>query len=516
MDAYAEIPNALNSPSGATPPPSTVIGSTADVIPPTHTHRTLVLCFDGTGDQFDADNSNIVQFFSMLRKDDPSQQLVYYQAGIGTYTIPQIATPLMAKISKTIDLMVGSHLDAHVMGGYEFLMQNYEAGDKICIFGFSRGAYTARALVGMVHKVGLLPRCNHQQVPFAYKMYTKEDETGWRQSTAFKKAFSINVDIEFVGVWDTVSSVGIIPHRLPFTKASDNIRYFRHAMSLDERRVRFKANYWNRPTKEDCELGVKREEMPHSHKHALKHQGKHGPDDGHEETLPELERQYSQAITETDVEEVWFAGVHTDVGGGSVVNGTRNSLARIPLRWMIRQCFKTGTGILFHRSMFKQIGMDPASLYPHVLDRPPPIYQSPPPPSEPGSPDSATRLIIPPPQVIQNDPTIVVYSDGGTFVSEEDEDLADALCPAYDQLKLAPYWWILEVIPQRLRYQRSEDDEWAKDIVLNLGAGRHIPRQQTVGVKVHRTVKVRLAADGLEGGKYSPKANLKVEPQWID
>ena len=53
----------------------------------------------------------------------------------------------------------------------------------------------------MIHKVGLLPACNHQQVPFAYKMYTRTDELGWKQSTAFKKAFSIDVDIDFIGVW---------------------------------------------------------------------------------------------------------------------------------------------------------------------------------------------------------------------------------------------------------------------------------------------------------------------------
>ena len=76
-----------------------------------------------------------------------------------------------------------------------------EAGDKICLFGFSRGAYTARALAGMLHKVGLLPSYNHQQVPFAYRMYTRTDQLGWRQSTAFKKAFSMDVDIDFIGVW---------------------------------------------------------------------------------------------------------------------------------------------------------------------------------------------------------------------------------------------------------------------------------------------------------------------------
>ncbi len=76
-----------------------------------------------------------------------------------------------------------------------------QGGDKICIFGFSRGAFTARSLAGMVHKVGLLPADNHQQVPFAYKMYTRTDNVGWEQSKAFKKAFSVDVEIEFVGVW---------------------------------------------------------------------------------------------------------------------------------------------------------------------------------------------------------------------------------------------------------------------------------------------------------------------------
>jgi hypothetical protein len=404
----------------------------------------------------------------------------------------------MAKLSKTIDMMIGNHLNAHVMGGYEFLMQNYEAGDKICILGFSRGAYTARALAGMIHKVGLLPRCNHQQVPFAYKMYSQDDDTGWSQSTAFKKAFSINVDIEFVGVWDTVNSVGVIPRRLPFTKANDNIRYFRHALSLDERRVRFKANYFNRATEEDLKRGVKRHEMPRSIKkihvslpvHASLPKVIKQYSNGHhhhEPSLPQLEQQYSQTIDQTDVEEVWFAGVHCDVGGGSVENGTRNSLARISLRWMIRQCFLANTGIMFHRSMFKQIGMDAATLYPHVEKRPPAIYQTPPPRSPPGTPDSLKAYSVPSPQVIKNDPTIVAYSDGGSFVNEEQEDLADAVCPIYDQLAMKWWWWILEVFPQKLHYQRDDDDRWDNDFVINMGSGRHIPRPQkeTIKLKFH-------------------------------
>ncbi|KAG2144680.1 uncharacterized protein EDB93DRAFT_1087441 [Suillus bovinus] len=511
------------------------LNPTDDVLPPAHTNRTLVLCFDGTGDQFSSDNSNIVQLFSMLVKDNPALQMVYYQAGIGTYTIPEMATPRMAKVSKTVDMMVGTHLNAHVMGGYEFLMQNYEAGDKICIFGFSRGAYTARALAGMVHKVGLLPRCNHQQVPFAYNMYSRDDAEGWALSSKFKKAFSINVDIEFVGVWDTVSAVGIIPKRLPFTTANDSIRYFRHAISLDEHRVRFKPNLWIRPTEEHKACGVKREHMPRSFKRVLpkRHEPEctNTPDSEatkkshhHHECQDQMEQQFavsdSAPIKETDVQEVWFAGCHcADVGGGSVQNGTRNSLARIPLRWMIRELFKLEIGILFHRNMFTKIGIDPKTLYPvsaAMQPRPPPVYQSPPAPSSGVQKLTIKDRATPPPKVITDDPAMIVYSDGSAFVSEELEDLADATSPMYDQLRLAPAWWLLEVIPQMLHYQDDENNSLVHHYTVNMGHGRHIARQESVGVKFHRSVKIRMEADNLAGGKYWPKAKLKVEPEWVD
>lgn len=120
---------------------------------------------------------------------------------------------------------------------------------------------------------------------------------------------------------------------------------------------------------------------------------------------------------------------------------------------------------MFHRSMFKQVGMDDSMLYPHVVDRPPAIFQIPPPPSPPGTPDSTKGYSVPRPQVVQGDPTVVAYSDGGTFVNEEQEDLADALCPVYDQLQISMPWWILEVIPQKLHYQRDDDDHWDNDFV---------------------------------------------------
>ncbi|KAL0575790.1 hypothetical protein V5O48_006188 [Marasmius crinis-equi] len=456
--------------------------------PDEHRHRTLVLCFDGTGDQFDDDNSNVVNFFSTLKKDDPKLQLVYYQAGIGTYTIPQIARPLAAKFQKMLDSMIGIHLDAHVMGGYEFLMQNYEAGDKICIFGFSRGAYTARALAGMIHKVGLLPRFNHEQVPFAYKMYSR-GEKGRKQSRKFKETFSINVDIELLGLWDTVGSVGIIPKRLPL---KTHVKYIRHAIALDERRVRFKPDLLEEQPKDQQHPELPSGAMP-----------KAKPEPVHKkfgsESNRDLEWQHpGDGVPDANVEEVWFAGCHRDVGGGAVPNNTRHSLARIPLRWMIRQCFLLNTGISFHREMLKCVGMDPATLYPHVEPRPP-------------AQSAAGALHKRQDSAMTQDSRLSFWTDD--FVSEEDEDRQDALALIYDRLskKQTCYWWFLEVLPHRSRFQQ-DDDTW------NLGRPRHIPRLPDTPTKVHRTVKIRMEAEAEDlktSVKYEPRSKLSNHV-WVD
>lgn len=109
------------------------------------TGRTIVICLDGTGDKFDADNSNIVHIVSCLKKDDASQ-VTYYQSGIGTYNGGGLSNGFAA----AMDMAVGSGLGVHIQDAYHFLMQTYREGDKIVIFGFSRGAYTARCLAGML------------------------------------------------------------------------------------------------------------------------------------------------------------------------------------------------------------------------------------------------------------------------------------------------------------------------------------------------------------------------------
>ncbi|KAJ6500908.1 hypothetical protein C8R45DRAFT_979499 [Mycena sanguinolenta] len=491
--------------SSFTHPLNGFTASTAAVIPPERPFRTLVLCFDGTGDQFDNDNSNIVQLFSMLHKGDRSRQMVYYQAGIGTYTTPQIATPFWSKISKLLDEGLAMSLDAHVMGGYEFLMQNYTANDRICIFGFSRGAYTARSLAGMIHKIGLLPADNHQQIPFAYKMYTNNSEVGWAQSNAFKKAFSIDVDIEFVGVWDTVNSVGIFPRRLPFTTSNTIIRTFRHAIALDERRAKFKANLWNRPNEQEQILSISDQNLKAPQ-----------PKQSHPSkklSQVQMEHKYSRDRTQpTDIDEVWFAGCHCDVGGGSVANDVVNNLARISLRWMIRECFKTHSGIMFTCEGLRSIGLDPGKLYPDVAPRPPAL------------PLGSFRL-----QSIssskeqsnkQAEVALCNFDDGETapetHKSEEELELLDSVCPIYDQLSLSWPWWVLEIFPIKQRYQKG-DSSWVTKWASNMGRGRIIPKQKTKGVRVHRSVKTRLEAQTESGGKYKPKAAFDLEnTTWVD
>ncbi|KAJ6585672.1 hypothetical protein B0H19DRAFT_1110417 [Mycena capillaripes] len=525
-----------------------------EFVPPRNDNRCLILCFDGTGDQFDADNSNIVQLVSALKKDDRMKQMVYYQSGIGTYTSTKFATPFATKISLTLDAMIAWNLDSHVMAGYEFLMQNYTANDRICIFGFSRGAYIARSLAGMIHKVGLLPVDNHQQVPFAYRIYTRADATGWAQSNAFKRAFSNHVHIDFIGVWDTVDSVGLIPKRLPFTTSNTIVRTFRHAVSLDERRAKFKANLWNFPNDQEKKLGthtppetptIKRKtpqhgwslpNLPPMPKIPTHLRSSSEPDDDVEQTKYETEFTKRHHKTRpTDVLEVWFAGCHCDVGGGSVSNDTRNSLARIPLRWMIRETFKANTGIMFDAQRLQELGLDPQTLYPFVLDRPPPLpvdgAKIEPTPRQKGW---LRRILsrkckdFPMSPELENAPL-----EKPPPGMEEAEDLKDALCPIYDQLKLSKCWWLLELIPLTFRYQRRDDDQWITEFRSNLGQPRKIPHQRphekdpehphhdadhkpVVHLKVHRSVQTRRAARDAKGRCYVNRAKFHCEPQWVD
>jgi len=342
----------------------------------------------------------------------------------------------------------------------------------------------------MLTKVGLLPADNKEQVPFAYRMYTHDDEFGWEQSCAFRSAFSVKVQVDFLGVWDTVNSVGIVPRRLPFTMANSGIRVYRHAVSLDEHRAKFMANL-TPPTggaEEGVQIRKRRRDKPRK-----------------KPSLRELEKRWSDPYASTDVLEVWFSGCHCDVGGGAVKNETRNALARIPLRWMVRQCFLAGTGIMFDGQLLSKIGMNPATLYPNVLPRPDAITF--------GRADHS-RIAS------DHSSGMVTIVNQSMILTEEEEDLADALSPINDELSLSRTWWFLELLPMKRKHQK-EDGSWVWRTRANLGNGRYIPRGDNYKIRVHRTVKIRMEAEEAllpEGCRYVPRAKPWEHHrlEWVD
>ncbi|KAG8748844.1 hypothetical protein FRC11_011831, partial [Ceratobasidium sp. 423] len=274
-------------------------------------------------------NTNVVKLVELLKKDDPSMQMVYYQTGVGTYFPPGVMTPAGLTVASKLDEAFAWYLYEHVIDGYRYLMETYRMGDRIALFGFSRGAFTARALAGMLHCVGLLPRHNPEHIPFAYQVYKhandKMDATSPSSTSAprenvkaknvdpeeFKRTFCVPVMIDFVGVWDTVASVGaLIPKVLPWIDYNPSILTFRQALALDERRGNFIPSVWD----------------------------------------------HRRTTVVQDVKEVWFKGEHSDVGGGSAgpVNGNYSMLSNIPLRWMIRQILESRIGILFEHRVIEE------------------------------------------------------------------------------------------------------------------------------------------------------------------
>jgi hypothetical protein len=177
---------------------------------------------------------------------------------------------------------------------------------------------------------------------------------------------------------------------------------------------------------------------------------------------------------------------------------------------MLRECFKTNSGILFHIDGLKKVGLDPSTLYPIVQTRPPALSL------DSSSPQTCVIQAIPK-QNAEPD-----YGDDDVHTeqvheSEEQLELQDALAPIYDQLSLAWFWWILELLPFRHRFQLS-DNSWTAQLTMNLGRGRHIPQQKSQGVRIHRSVKTRLEAEHADGSKYQPKiTNLDMScVTWVD
>jgi len=337
----------------------------------------LVLCLDGTSNQYCADNTNVIKFLALLDKR-ARDQMVYYQTGVGTMVPPGLSGRVKRWFVERLDLAFATLLDDHVEAAYRFLMRYYKEGDEVFVFGFSRGAYTARVLAGMLCKVGLLAQGNEELVPFAWATYARQKNVD--EASGFKETFGRDVPIAFLGVWDTVSSVRYAWRDRSFDYTYDNpiVKKVRHAVSLDERRAYFRQNMWKEP-----------------------------PRPGQ------------------DVIQVWFPGVHCDVGGG--YTESQSGLSKDALAWMVGE---VGGSLTFSSAIFE-------SRVPAV-DR-----------------------------------------DGYTAPS--------ALAQMHRSLR--GLWWIVEVIPKRVR---DPSRNYASRWIVPLGQPRHITQIPGRTTKVHTSVIERM------------------------
>ena len=266
--------------------------------------RNLVLCCDGTANEFKRDRTNVVKLFYALVHDS-ADQLTYYHPGVGTMEAIGAVTSVGRKATKLLGLAIGYGLETDICDAYVFLMRYFQPDDRIFLFGFSRGAYTVRALAAMLQMYGLIRPGNEPQVLYAMRMMMAinklQAKTGSEKdlkeyfslASDFKRHFCLdNCAPYFVGVWDTVSSVGWIenPLSLPYTSNPPNIPIGRHAIAIDEKRAFFRTNLWHPKP----------------------------PDGGPK-----------------NVKQVWFPGVHCDVGGG--YPEAESGLSKLALDWMLRE-----------------------------------------------------------------------------------------------------------------------------------------------------------------------------------
>ncbi|MBV8212095.1 MAG: DUF2235 domain-containing protein [Verrucomicrobia bacterium] len=282
--------------------------------------RNLVICCDGTSNEFGRRNTNVVRLLQCLKRDT-HRQFIYYGPGVGTLPDPNRITRLGKWWSQVIGLAFGHGLTADVMEAYTYLMELWEAGDRVFIFAFSRGAYTARVLAGLLHTFGLMPRGAYNLLPYVIKNYhalsdrTNKDETRNIEQIyqEFRRTFARAVPgdekerhfpVHFLGVWDTVSTVGWIwdPKSFRHTAYNPSIVYARHAIAIDERRIFFRQNRFSHGEGSHEKSGV-------------------GDVDGVPRRI-----------------ECWFPGSHCDVGGGHAPEDDK--LWPLSLDWMLEEAAK--------------------------------------------------------------------------------------------------------------------------------------------------------------------------------
>ncbi len=374
-----------------------------------------VLCLDGTNNYPDGGYTNIQRLFRMLKRDH--EQLTYYQPGVGTLEPGSVLSTFAKRALMTIDSMSAIFIERHVCAAYRYLMSNWQDGDELYLFGFSRGAFAARVLAGMLTRVGLLHRGFDEMVPFAWKAYLAPWQRGDDAGARFRRHYGRFIkDIRFIGLFDSVSAVGLpwMPQRFSYTFDNPRVRCVRQALALDERRVMFVQNRWT----------------------------------------------HKEPNTTTDVRQVWFAGNHSDIGGG--YRDAEAGLSLITLAWMQREAQAAGL-------TFK-------------------------------------------PEVSASQTGDLQVSDDSTLLKTLAE--AHATAPLHDELRLRPWWRVIEhlPIPRMRRELRSGDDGEAEEIWRReWHVNRGNPRRPHSDVRplVHESVQARMR------GGYRPLAELH-DPMFVE
>ena len=277
--------------------------------------KNIVVCSDGTGLSHVGATSNVLRLCE-LAVNDGGRQVACYDAGVGTG--PSAGGTVVGRgVRRAAELWLGLGVMDNVAELYVFLMRHYEPGDSIFLFGFSRGAFTVRALAGLIHVCGLLPRNDQHLLSEAVGLYRTSEAriastrrskglqprvvstpgadhaTFDEEARLFKSRASRSCHVQFMGLWDTVKAYGWFwPQSFPVLRHNPSVRIVRHAVSLHERRSAFQVTGW----------------------------GDRKP----------------------DVKEVWFRGDHSDVGGGYVA---RSALSDATLGGMLGEATAAGLRI---------------------------------------------------------------------------------------------------------------------------------------------------------------------------
>ena len=258
--------------------------------------KRILFCSDGTWDN-SGKNTNVYKIYKAMQV--AADQIPFYDDGVGADGTP---------IDRLLGGAFGTGLFQKVKDGYSKIAQVYEKGDEIFVFGFSRGAYTARSIAGMIANCGLpTSSFSNQVVDTAFQAYRDKDDRAKLLAGLNQSCAMYNAQVTMVGVWDTVGSLGIpsllgavdpILYGFLDTSLHPSIENAYHALAIDERRLEFPATLWT-----------------------------------------------SQPNPGQTLEQVWFTGVHCDVGGSYPDDPDGTALSDITLAWMMNKA--AGLGVTF-------------------------------------------------------------------------------------------------------------------------------------------------------------------------